>query len=168
MASQASSRPPPSPLPERARNLLLERLEQILQHGALVGLDEGLGRHSGDEANVLEARHLVRGQRDADRVVGLAGCAEFCCSRVRSAEMRVSTPVTSGVVRWLPAMIRTITLAPGAIWSMSCGATLASTTSSSARGTICMMISPLPITPPTVAPKAGERCPIAAPADRRA
>jgi hypothetical protein len=73
MASQASSRPParPSPLPERARNLLLERLEEILQHGALVGLDEGLGRHSGDEANVLEARHLRGGERDADRVVGL-------------------------------------------------------------------------------------------------
>ena len=106
-----------SPLAEGARDLVVQRLEQILQRRALVGLDEGLDRHAGNEADVLETRHLRGRQRDADGVIGGAGCAEFCCcgSCARSADTRVITPMISGVVRWLPAMTFTIAVDPVAI-----------------------------------------------------
>ena len=55
---------------EGARDLVAQRLEQVLQRGALVGLDEGFDRHAGNEANVLEAGHLRRRQRDANGVIG--------------------------------------------------------------------------------------------------
>ena len=54
-------------LAKRTPNLLPKRLEQVLQRRALVGLDESFGRHSRDQANVLEAHHLIRRKPDADR-----------------------------------------------------------------------------------------------------
>ena len=57
-----------SSLTESACDLLLERLEQVLQRRALVGLDEDLDGHARNEADSLEAYHLLRRKRDADRV----------------------------------------------------------------------------------------------------
>src|SRR3954454_20038000 len=60
-------------LPERAHELVVQRLHQIGQHGAVTGLDEGFRRHAGDQPGVTELGDLFRGQRDADGVVALAG-----------------------------------------------------------------------------------------------
>ena len=60
-----------SSLTESACDLLLERLEQVLQRRALVGLDEDLDGHARNEADSLEAHHLLRRKRDADRVISL-------------------------------------------------------------------------------------------------
>src|SRR4051812_11703788 len=60
-------------LPERAHELVVQRLHQIGQHGAVTGLDEGFRRHAGDQPGVTELGDLFRGQRDTDGVVALAG-----------------------------------------------------------------------------------------------
>src|SRR4051812_5524414 len=60
-------------LPERAHELVVQRLHQIGQHGAVAGLDEGFRRHAGDQPGVTELGDLFCGQRDADGVVALAG-----------------------------------------------------------------------------------------------
>src|SRR3954470_20484689 len=59
-----------STLAEGAGDLVAQRLEQVLQRRALMGLDEGLDRHAGNESDVLETGHLRRRQRDADGVEG--------------------------------------------------------------------------------------------------
>src|SRR5262249_17976773 len=48
-----------STLAERARNLLPERLEQVLQRGALVGLGEDLGWHARNKVNIRQARQQI-------------------------------------------------------------------------------------------------------------
>jgi hypothetical protein len=42
-------------LAKRPRDLLLQRFEQVLQRAALVGLDEDLDRHAGEQMNVPQA-----------------------------------------------------------------------------------------------------------------
>ena len=49
----------------------MQRLEQVLERGARVGLDESFDRHAGNEAKVLQAGDLLRRQRNANGVVGL-------------------------------------------------------------------------------------------------
>jgi hypothetical protein len=41
----------------------VEWFEEVLQRRALAGVDEHLGRHAGDELQVVEAAHLGFGQR---------------------------------------------------------------------------------------------------------
>src|SRR3954453_20860815 len=60
-------------LPERPHELVVQRLHQIGQHGAVAGLDEGFRRHAGDQPGVTELGDLLCRQRDADGVVALAG-----------------------------------------------------------------------------------------------
>src|SRR5262249_4576684 len=60
-----------SSLAKRACDLFLQRLEQVLQRAALVGLDEDLDRHAGKEMNIPQAGDLLSRQHDADRVIGL-------------------------------------------------------------------------------------------------
>src|SRR5437016_2955858 len=60
-----------SSLPKGPRDLLPKWLEQVLERGALVGLNESLNRHAWNKANVVQARDLGRRQRNADGIVGL-------------------------------------------------------------------------------------------------
>ena len=60
-------------LPERPHELVVQRLHQVGQHGAITGLDERFRRHAGDQPGVTELGDLLCGQRDADGVVALAG-----------------------------------------------------------------------------------------------
>jgi hypothetical protein len=70
----AVTQPGASPLPERAHQLVAERLHQIGEHGAVAGLHEGFDRHARDDLDVVaEAGDFGRRQRDADGVVALAG-----------------------------------------------------------------------------------------------
>jgi hypothetical protein len=62
---------PRSTLAKRPCNLLPQRLEQVLQRGAFVGLDEGLGRHARHKVNVRQMGNLVCRQRNTNRVIGL-------------------------------------------------------------------------------------------------
>ena len=59
-------------------------------------------------------------------------------------------PLISGVVRRLKAEKRSNTAWPTWTWSMSCGAIFTSMISASAIGTMSMIVSPPPMTPPTV------------------
>src|SRR5713226_9401930 len=65
--------PNASLLPERPHQLVAQRLDQIRQHGAVAGLDEGFDRHAGDQLGVAEALDLFGRHRDADGVVALPG-----------------------------------------------------------------------------------------------
>src|SRR5712691_3173574 len=60
-----------STLPERPRDLLAQRLEQILQRRALIGLDERLHRHSGNDLEIAETADLLLRQGGAHQVIGL-------------------------------------------------------------------------------------------------
>src|ERR1700730_11416594 len=61
-------------LPERAHQLIAQRLHQVGQHGAVAGLHEGFDRHAGDQLDVVaEAGDFFRRHRDPDGVVALAG-----------------------------------------------------------------------------------------------
>src|SRR5581483_8216000 len=62
-----------SPLPERAHQLVVQRLHQIRDHGAVAGLHEGFRRHARDQLDLAEAGDLLRGHRDADGVVTRPG-----------------------------------------------------------------------------------------------
>src|SRR5258708_8822639 len=135
-----------SPLAERAHQLVVQRLDQVGEHGAVAGLHEGFDRHAGYQLDVAETGDFCHRQRNADRVIALPGA----WSVVTSGEARVTTPFSSGVVRWLNADSRSSVFWPICNLSMSCGLTLASTERASACGTIIMMASPAVITPPTV------------------
>ena len=116
-----------------------------------MGLNESLNRHPWNKANVVQARNLGRRQRNAHRIVGLRRLERVLLSLVSreiGGDAREPTAIT-GVVRWLPARTRTTASAPMATWSMSEGDTRLHHQLVGA-GTICMMVSPLPITPPTV------------------
>jgi hypothetical protein len=52
-------------------NLLLKWFEQVVERAALVDLDEDLGRHAGNEANILQMSKLRCRQNDANRVIRL-------------------------------------------------------------------------------------------------
>lgn len=45
-AAYSNRRQPPSLLPERAHQLVAQRLHQVRQHGAVAGLHEGTDRHA--------------------------------------------------------------------------------------------------------------------------
>src|SRR5258707_1069087 len=62
-----------SPLPERAHQLIAQRLDQVGQHGAVAGLHKGFHRHPRYQFDVAETRDFRRRHRNADRVVGLSG-----------------------------------------------------------------------------------------------
>src|SRR4051794_14846491 len=57
-----------SSLPKGPRDLIPKRFEQVLERGALVGLNESLDWHARNEAHFLQVRNLRRRQRDAARV----------------------------------------------------------------------------------------------------
>src|SRR5690349_18250468 len=57
------------PLAERTGRLVVQRLHEIRQHGALVGLGEHLDRHARYELHVAELGDLFLRKPDADRVV---------------------------------------------------------------------------------------------------
>src|SRR6266446_9834651 len=63
----------PLPLAERAHQLVVQRLDQVGQHGAVAGLHEGFDRHAGDQLDVAKTRDLVGRHRDTDRVIALPG-----------------------------------------------------------------------------------------------
>src|SRR5262245_24321268 len=56
---------------ERAGDLLLQRLEQIFQRGALARLDEHFGRHARHQLEMIQAADLVGRDVDANHVIGL-------------------------------------------------------------------------------------------------
>ena len=65
-----------SALPERARELVLQRLDEILQGRALVRLHEDLRLHAGDDAQVAETRQLLHyfdGQKKRNLVLTFGG-----------------------------------------------------------------------------------------------
>src|SRR5262249_57754805 len=70
-ADPRGSSPRRSSLTEGPCNLLLQRLDQILERGALVGLNENVRRHSGNKMNVLQAGDLLPRQRNANRIIWL-------------------------------------------------------------------------------------------------
>src|SRR5262245_33484452 len=69
--TRASPGLPLSSFAKGARNLLLQRLEQILQRAALVRLDKDLDWHAGKEMDVPQAGDLLGRQHDPDRVISL-------------------------------------------------------------------------------------------------
>ena len=58
-----------SSLAERLGDLLMERLEKILQRRAILGLDERLGWHARHKFQVTEPAHLLGVEGDADGIV---------------------------------------------------------------------------------------------------
>src|SRR5262245_66355420 len=66
-----------SALPERAGNLLSQRVQEVLQWRPLVGLDENLRRHARNELETFEVLELVLLDRGTDEVVGLIGLLLF-------------------------------------------------------------------------------------------
>src|SRR6266403_556491 len=63
----------PLPLAERAHQLVVQRLDQVGQHGAVAGLHEGFDRHAGYQPDVAETGDFLRRHRNADRVIALSG-----------------------------------------------------------------------------------------------
>jgi hypothetical protein len=49
------------PLAERPSNLLVQGLEEVLERGSIVRLNEGFSGHTWHEVDVLQARDLLRG-----------------------------------------------------------------------------------------------------------
>src|SRR5580698_4736377 len=60
-------------LPERAHQLIVQRLDQIGQQRALAGLHESLDRHARYQFDIAQARDLRLRHRNADRIVRLSG-----------------------------------------------------------------------------------------------
>lgn len=61
-----------SPLAKGFDDLILERLDEIGQNGAVLRLQEGLDRHAGHELQPLQPRDLGGRDADAAEVVGQA------------------------------------------------------------------------------------------------
>ena len=62
-----------SVLAEGPGELILQRLDEVFERRALVGLDEDLRLHAGDELEVAELLQFLRRDGDADRVVADPG-----------------------------------------------------------------------------------------------
>src|SRR5262245_55041920 len=62
-----------SPLAEGAQDLIVQRLGEVGDHGAVVGLHEGLDWHSRHQLHVAEACDLLGAGADAYRVIALPG-----------------------------------------------------------------------------------------------
>src|SRR5215471_745487 len=58
---------------EGARDLLVERLQEILQRRPRIGPDERLGVHPGDELQISQFLDIVRRELKPDQVIGSAG-----------------------------------------------------------------------------------------------
>ena len=66
------SRPIRLSLPEAARDLLTQRLEQVLQRRSRIGLDEDFRRHAGQESESLEPCDFGLRQRHAYDIIDLS------------------------------------------------------------------------------------------------
>jgi hypothetical protein len=51
----------------------MQRLDQIGHERPLAGLDESFDRHAGRQLDVTEALDFIRGHRNADQIIALAG-----------------------------------------------------------------------------------------------
>src|SRR5262245_17143497 len=58
-----------SPLPERTYDLILQRFDEIREDGAVIGLHEGLDRHSGNEPDIAQTGDLLGGDADSCGVI---------------------------------------------------------------------------------------------------
>ena len=96
-----------SSLAEGAGELVLERLDDVLERRALVRLHEDFRLHAGHELEVAETLELLAA---AARRGSCSRRYPVCWSLVTSAEIRVTVPLSSGVVRAFEAWTRTIAL----------------------------------------------------------
>ena len=95
-------------------------------------LDERVDRRPRHQLQAAKALEPGQGAADADNVK----LAPVRCSVSMSADMRLTEPVISGVIRWLKALKRRTAVFPSWIWSMSLGATVASMASASCRAAV--------------------------------
>ena len=62
-----------SPRAKGAGDLIVQRLHEVGQHGAVMGLHEAFNRHSRDQLHVPQARGLRRIDVDSHRIEALPG-----------------------------------------------------------------------------------------------
>src|SRR5215831_8217714 len=60
-------------LPECPLKLVVQRLDQVRDHRAIAGLNEGLDRHAGRQLHLPEFRDLLGRHRDANEIIALSG-----------------------------------------------------------------------------------------------